>query len=183
MELRAILHFIVHQASEAEIASILAALDARIKDGSRDYTVDFRRLAGKALQGFAEKFQPVDPNGMTRRLVASMIKGTEPGISDTDLQVLLNTWVPSAEQTESVEKSIPVPMLFTMIQQFVHYSTGAMGATEEKELRASIPDWPARYWEQFSAETRELISSFLQGRVSQEEFWRSIGFRLTGKHF
>ena len=183
MELRSILHFIVHQASEAEIASILAALDARIKGGPQDYTVDFRRLAGKALEGFAAKFQPVDPNGMTRRLVASMIKGTEPGISDADLNVLLDTWIPSPAQAESTEKAIPVPMLFTMIQQFVGYSTGTLSAADEKELRKSIPDWPARYWEQFAPQTRELISSFLHGNTNKDEFWRSIGYRLTGKNF
>jgi hypothetical protein len=184
IEFKSILHFIAHKASEAEIASLLATIDLRISQESKNpFSVDFKTLADRALQGFAEKFQPINPNGMTRNLVASMIKGMEPSISDAHLKMLLDKWVPDEKSADASEREIPVQMLFTMIQQFVNFSTGNMPAAQEKDLRQSMPDWPERYWSQFSSRTKSLIRDHLQGKVSHDEFWKNMGYHLTGKRF
>ena len=183
--LRAIVDYLLNQATEQELEVVQAALERRRSS-------DQAPSIGGMAHGMARKIQDqltssVDVSQMARRLAEQMIRQREPDMSPSDLKTLLDAWVPSSEQPAagqgaargSTQQHVPPDAVLAMAAQFLAYSVGAMPPSQQ----ASQPQgWVERYWGVFSEETRGLINQVLRGQLEIEEFWtalrRSLGLAV-----
>lgn len=76
-------------------------------------------------------------------------------------------------------QDLPRDALVSMIGQFIAYATGTMPVREEMELRSQIDEWQKRYWERFPQVVRRLVTLFLEGAMTGDEFWRGIEDALS----
>lgn len=179
-QLQAAVNFIKSHANKQELEILRAALDRRLGVSMPEGidSIDFGDIARKMAADMAGRFSVPGAdtiNQMTRRIVMGMIKEKEPGISDEHLEVLLERWVPTPGKTsEGKENELPLEALMSMVDQFISYSVGRMPLAEQEALSKHMPEWPKRYWDTFSPETRQLIAEFLHGKCDSKTFWSSF---------
>ena len=109
---------------------------------------------------------------ISRKIVSDIIRQKEPGITERELEVLLDKWLPKREKA-APEKDLPLPpdVLITMITQYIAYKREKMSEEEEKELPK---DWTHKYWQAFTQSARTLITSLLNDDLDEKEFWAEI---------
>ncbi|MCB1309153.1 MAG: hypothetical protein KDK30_13265 [Leptospiraceae bacterium] len=152
--------FILNEASDDEIAIVEEALNRRRQKGPLD-RLNFDQMARNATARFASNMP--DIKGMARDMIKNIILQNQPNIDLEHLNTLIDHYVPDESQNaEQRERQIPPDLLANMIRQFVLYSRGELASDEEQELRISIPDWPAKYWDVFSEQTRAKIRELIE---------------------
>lgn len=152
--------FILNEASDDEIAIVEEALNRRRQKGPLD-RLNFDQMARNATARFASNMP--DIKGMARDMIKNIILQNQPNIDPEHLSTLIDHYIPDESQNaEQRERQIPPDLLANMIRQFVLYSRGELASDEEQELRISIPDWPAKYWDVFSEQTRAKIRELIE---------------------
>jgi hypothetical protein len=164
-----ILDYILNRASFGELEVIQEALKRRRGGralGGLNPVGLAQRLAGE-IQGQLDA--SFDIQQVSRKIVADLIRQQEPDIPEGDLEVLLDTWLPSGAREK---EEAPAPdVLVTMISQYVSGKQGRLPAAERQELPAG---WEEKYWHSFPRAVRMLISRLLAGECDEVTFWQQI---------
>jgi hypothetical protein len=176
-ELVKVLDYILNRCDEAAIEAVAAAVIRRRRDlsvfGGAQNLPDPRRMArelssqvniGASIEGLRDSI---------RSMAVRIIKQEAPELTDAQIDELTRAWIPGAGQGEgeggSPEK-LPRDLLFSMVDQFVAFSQGAMNKAEEKGLRDELGPWPERYWKAFPPVVRLIITDYLKGETGEGEF-------------
>jgi len=104
---------------------------------------------------------------MAKNLVITLARQHSPGITDQELEILLDDMVPGMNE----KKAIPDRVLISMIEYFILYSEGEMS---EKMLRQFPSGWTRKYWQAFPGSVKGLIALYLNGEIVEKEFWIKI---------
>lgn len=137
--------------------------------------------AAKKMSASIEESLQTGMNGVRntfRSFAEDMLKKEAPELSKQDMAKLVDSWIPSGKKSPLVVKGkvagIPSDALYDMIMQFVFFSIGEMPAAEDRSLRQSIGEWPAKYWKKFPPEIRRIIKAFLDGQTTSKQFDKEI---------
>ncbi|MBN2531695.1 MAG: hypothetical protein JXB88_02325 [Spirochaetales bacterium] len=172
-----IIDFILNRATEKELVAIKAALDRRTK-GKLSSGKSLSDMVTDSTSKISERMKiPVDHiRHSVRDIVIRLIKQNAPDITDEQLSILLDEWVPGSSGKKSKKKqtNLPPDALIAMIRQFIAFSVGQMPEEEEATLRREMSDWPGKYWNAFPEAIRLHISSFLKARMNEKEFWEKV---------
>lgn len=173
--LYAVLDYIMNHAGHAQLDAIEEALHRKRASNPRHMNdLDIEGMA-KHFASQLDTDDQVDFKGMTRRLVTNMILEQQPDIPREHLEQLVDHYIPDPKkQAKGAESEIPRDLLFTMLDQFIRYSTGRMPDRELKELKGENPDWVERYWNVFSDRTRTLLADLIRGKMNTQQFWKSV---------
>jgi hypothetical protein len=180
-----ILDYILNQATTDELQVISEALKRRASDRKMLGGLDPRSMAESMARNVKEQVAKMGDIGeIARKMVADMIRQKEPGISQKDLEVLLNHWLPGTRRAESgptpgpearqppgMQGGTPPDLLISRVSQFIGASRGTLSAGERSELPAG---WREQYWESFPHSVRELVNAHLEGHLDEVEFWQHI---------
>ena len=164
-----VLDFILNRATSAEIEVIQEALK--------------RRRGGRALgglnpvglaQGLAKEIQSqldasFDIQQVSRKIVTDLIRQQEPNITDRELEVLLDTYLPTGARAK--KEAPPPDVMITMISQYISRRQGKPADAEQQELPAG---WEEQYWQSFPPGVQARITRFLRGESDEVSFWRDI---------
>lgn len=181
MDITGVIEFILQHATKQELEFVGEALRRRMERESSLGLgqVDVNRMAREMAQGIEKKMglgaETVGP--MSRRLVADMIRMEQPGISEADLQKLLDQFVPGSAPRKQRSEALPREMVLSMITQFAAYCTGEMSEYE----KAQFPEgWYRKYWEAFAPEIQKLLKEYIHGRIGKIDFWRGVREYMAG---
>lgn len=179
--LYSIVEYILNQADDHDMAVILKAVQKR--ESSR--ALDMSRLAhsmGKSIEDQISVSKK-DIENIVRNYICDMIRKEQPDISDRDMKVLMDEWLPSekakAAKLKRTDKQLPSALLLKMIDQFLRFSTGQMSASEQAELRREMPEWQNSYWKYFPSKIRGLITLYLKGKIGAEICWQEMKRELA----
>ena len=192
VKLYELVDFILNRADSQELDVIRAALRRRESPAESrgagfkpdsPMGIDIDLMARNAASSVNEQLGTSQKQirDMVTGFVRDMIQKEAPEISENQLNNLLEEWVPKPGQKKAAGKAknpLPSDVYYSMIRQFVSFSTGAMTVSEENALKLEIPDWHSRYWEKFSPGVRRLVSLFLKGALNSDDFWQGISSEL-----
>ena len=172
------IEFILNGATKYELELLGEALKKRSEREQGLGQLDFQYMARSMAEGFQKKMglDSDTINQMSRRLVTEMIRTETPEISEKEIKVLLDKWVPGKDARKG--SGIPKEMQLAMITQFVSYSSGEMSEQEKKMFPEG---WAEKYWEAFQPEVQRLIKDHLTDKIGKNEFWGGIRKILTEK--
>ena len=178
-ELYNIVDYILNKAGDRELEVIKEALRRRIENRSRSpMGIDISRMAHDAGSSLAEQVASSKDyiRDTVKDFVIRTIKQEAPGISDRDLNVLLDQWVPDPEKAEKNDTGAQLPsdVIIKMIDQILRFSSGEMSVSEQAELNKSMPDWQENYWKHFPDKIRGLITLYLKGKIDSGTCWDEI---------
>lgn len=182
-----VLEFILNRASSAELEVIAEAVKRRQGPGKGLGGINPRGMAENVAKTVEQQLGGMlDVQAISRQIVTDLIRQKEPNISDKELEVLLDTWLPGtartrrdarqpAEQAEQrreqgQERAAP-DVLVAMISQYVSARQGTLPRQEQDKLPKN---WQSQYWESFPDKIRGLIREHLNGRLNEVEFWDSV---------
>lgn len=182
-----VLEFILNRASSAELEVIAEAVKRRQSPGKGLGGINPRGMAENVAKTVEQQLGGMlDVQVISRQIVTDLIRQKEPNISDKELEVLLDTWLPGtartrrdarqpAEQAEQrreqgQERAAP-DVLVAMISQYVSARQGTLPRQEQDKLPKN---WQSQYWESFPDKIRGLIREHLNGRLNEVEFWDSV---------
>jgi hypothetical protein len=177
-----VLEFILNRATSAELEVIAEALNRRQKPGQSLGGISPRGMAENVAQQVRRQLGGMlDVHTIARQIVTDLIRQKEPAISDEELGVLLNNWLPGSsgagaggsagpEQSQA-PAAIPPDTLITMVSQYVSARKGTLSAEEQSGLPEN---WQTRYWESFPQEIKADIRAHLNGRLGEVDFWQSV---------
>ena len=195
-----VVEFVLNEATEDELEVVRAALKRRIEgtDARGPMGLSPSRLAQQTAASVQKQLGGSlgSIREMVRRFAGEIIRKEAPGLTEEQVNGLLESWVPDRHRaqeertggpmesplgeqaSQAVEgranKGIPPKAAVTMISQFVAYATESMPISEQVKLRDGIGDWQRKYWERFTPRVRDLISLFLSGSLEKEIFWERI---------
>lgn len=174
-ELIKVLDFILNRCDDESIEVVAAAVVRRRRDlaafGSMNVP-DPKQFAeslssqiniGASIEGMQQT---------VRDMAARIIRKEAPELGEEQIQELLGSWIPGA--AGNGKSTIPREALMNMVNQFVSYSEGSMGAEEDRVLREEMGDWPKRYWNAFPKVICLIIKDYLDGVISGDEYRRKI---------
>ncbi len=165
------IEFILNHATRYELDILGEAFKKRMERERGLGKLDFQHMARTMAEGLTKQMG-MDTNNiheMSRRLVSDMILKETPEISERELKVLLDQWLPG--KTGGKGAGLPKEMLLAMITQFINYSSGKMSAEEKKQFPRG---WTEKYWNAFDPDVQRLIKGHLTDKIGQNEFWRGI---------
>jgi hypothetical protein len=179
-----VIEFILNRASSAELEIIAEAVKRRRKPGKGLGGINPRGMAENVAAKVREQLGGMlDVRSISRQIVTDLIRQKEPNISDRELEVLLDNWLPGTarrdpvpasepEQTPAQEAQRLAPdVLISRISQYV----AARQGTLPQEERDKLPkNWQSRLWETFPDPIRGRIREHLSGRLSEVEFWDAV---------
>jgi hypothetical protein len=171
-----VIDFILNRATEKELTAVRAALDRRLK-GKLSIGKSLSDMVSASTSQISERMKiPIDQiQNSVQEIVIRLIKQHAPEITDEQLGVLLDEWIPGArKKSRKKQQGLPADALITMIRQFIAFSLGQMPKDQEATLRREMPDWPEKYWNAFPEQARLTISAFLKGRMDEKDFWNNI---------
>jgi hypothetical protein len=178
-ELYDVVEYILNSAGERELEVIKEALKRRIeKKQHSPMGIDINRIAhesGNALSRELSSSKDYIRNSV-KDFVIKTIRAEAPEISNHDLEVLLDQWVPDPGKIKKTENKnqLPSDAVIKMIDQFLRFSTGEMAVGEQAELNRSMSDWQENYWNHFPNKIRGLISLYLKGKIDSGTCWDEI---------
>jgi hypothetical protein len=172
-----VIDFILNKATSAELEVVAEALKRRTAD-----TKGFGGLSPRSMaQNMARNVEKqlggsFDAGTIARKIVSDLVRQKEPAISDEELEVLLNNWLPGQarrQQAQGPAKTQPSPPdpLVGKVATYLAAEFGSLSAQETRELPA---DWKAHYWESFPVPVRALIQERLQNRITEIAFWERL---------
>ncbi len=193
-ELLAIVDYILNRADTKTIEVISEAVKRREQELSHE----FAGLSGISPENMAKKMsesinQSIEKSlggvrDTVRNFAGDIIRQEAPGISEEELNMLLDSWVPDGPSPDGKLKSIakngkvsgiPADVLYGMILQFVSYGIGEMPDSENKSLRDSMGNWTEKYWAKFPVKIQQEIKRFISGEISSGEFKKNIGMLIS----
>ena len=179
-KISSIINYILNQATEKEIGLINAALTQRKQFPSAPQKQNLGDMVARNTASIRDRMSlPVDQiHNSVREMVTRIIKQNAPNISQRELDVLLNQWVPSRKSKPQEKIKLPPDVTITMVRQFIRLSIGKMSKAEDMKLRKEIRDWPQRYWNSFSENIQMCIAVYLKGKIDEEPFWNTIFHEL-----
>jgi hypothetical protein len=181
-----VIEFILNRASSAELEVIAEAVKRRQHPGKGLGGISPRGMAENVAAKVKQQLGGVlDVKAISRQIVTDLIRQKEPNISDRELEELLDNWLPGSvrarKEAPSAEPSGPNPeqakdrmapdVLVTMISQYVAARQGTLPGDEQEKLPKN---WQSRYWESFPDKIRGRIREYLNGRLTEVEFWDSV---------
>jgi hypothetical protein len=185
--LYSVIEFILNRASSAELEIIAEALKRRQHPGRGLGGINPRGMAENVAEKVKQQLGGMlDVQAISRQIVTDLIRQKEPNISDRELEVLLDNWLPgtararreatqpvgTAEQDEGpTTEQIAPDVLVTMISQYISARRGTLPKEEQDRLPKN---WQSRYWESFPDTIRGRIREHLNGRLGEVEFWDSV---------
>ncbi len=172
--LYSILEFILNKASAAELEVIAEALKRRQGPGKAFGGINPRSMAERMAKNVEQQLGGMlDVHSISRQIVTDIVKQREPNISDEELEVLLEHWLPSAAEKSETggQKAIPPDVLVTMVSQYLESEKGTLSRDQEKELPS---DWRSRYRDSFPDHVRALIQAHLNGETNEVDFWKKL---------
>jgi hypothetical protein len=181
MDITEAIEFILQHATKQELQFVGEALRRRMERestlgmGQVDVNRMARDMAGHIKKQMGLGADTIGP--MSRRLVADMIRIEQPGLSEAEIQRLVDQFVPGSTGRKQKAGSLPREMVLAMITQFVSYSKGEMSEQE----KAQFPDgWYNKYWDAFSPEIQNLLREYIHGRIGKNDFWRGVRELMAG---
>jgi hypothetical protein len=182
--LYSVLEFILNRATSAELEVIAEALKRRRSPGKGLGGINPRGMAQNVAKKVKQQLGGMlDVHAISRQIVTDLIRQKEPNISDRELEVLLDKWLPASARARKTAGqpeepspgreagSIAPDVLITMISQYVSARRGTLSREEQDRLPKN---WQADYWESFPDRVRARIREHLNGRLSEVEFWDSV---------
>ena len=185
--LYSVIEFILNRASSEELEVIAEAVKRRQQPGKGLGGINPRGMAERVAGKVKEQLGGMlDVRSISRQIVTDLIRQKEPNISDRDLEVLLDNWLPGtarergqeAQSEQQAERSqdptqrrLAPDVLVTMISQYVTARQGALPREEQDKLPKN---WQSRYWESFPDKVRGRIREYLNGRLTEVQFWDSV---------
>ena len=185
--LYSVIEFILNRASAAELEVIAEAVKRRRSPGKGLGGISPRGMAENVAEKVKEQLGGMlDVQAISRQIVTDLIRQKEPNISDRELEVLLDNWLPGTARprAEAVRPDGPPgrdnapkqermapDVLITMISQYVAARRGTLSKEEKDRLPG---DWQSRFWSSFPDEIRGRIREHLNGRLTEVEFWDSV---------
>jgi hypothetical protein len=184
--LYSVIEFILNRASSAELEVIAEAVKRRQHPGKGLGGISPRGMAENVAEKVKQQLGGMlDVKTISRQIVTDLIRQKEPNISDRELEVLLDNWLPGTaharEEAPPAEQSGPnreqandrmaPDVLVTMISQYVASRQGTLPEDEQDKLPKN---WQSRYWESFPDKIRGRIREHLNGRLTEVEFWDSV---------
>jgi len=185
--LYSVIEFILNRASSEELEVIAEAVKRRQSPGKGLGGISPRGMAENVAEKVKQQLGGMlDVHAISRQIVTDLIRQKEPNISDRELEVLLDNWLPGTARTraqaaqadgppEQGEAPNPEQMapdvLITMISQYVSARQGTLSREEKDRLPG---DWQSRFWSSFPDEIRGRIREHLNGRLTDVEFWDSV---------
>jgi len=182
-----VLEFILNRASSAELEVIAGAVKRRQSTGKGLGGINPRGMAENVAKTVEQQLEGMlDVQAISRQIVTDLIRQKEPNISDKELEVLLDTWLPGTARTrrdarqpaeqaeqrrEQAQERVAPDVLVTMISQYIAARQGTLTREEQEKLPKN---WQARYWESFPDRVRGRIREHLNGRLTEVEFWDSV---------
>jgi len=179
-----VIEFILNRASSAELEVIAEALKRRQSPGKGLGGISPRGMAENVAEKVKQQLGGMlDVKAISRQIVTDLIRQKEPNISDKELEVLLDNWLPGtagarkdaaqrAEQSqEQAEERMAPDVLITMISQYVSARQGILPKEEQEKLPKN---WQSRYWESFPDKIRGRIREYFSGRLNEVGFWDSV---------
>jgi hypothetical protein len=176
-ELVRTLDYILNRCTEKALDAVAAAVVRRRRDIAflGDGAVDPKKMAaamtsqintGASIEGLRKTIQD---------MAVRIIRQEAPELNDEQVEELTRAWIPQNAGTNP----LPQDLLPSMITQFIAYSQGLMGEAEDRELRQEMGPWPERYWKVFPQVIRLIITDYLNGALTEDEFNRKIGASLA----
>ena len=182
--LYSVVEFILNRATSAQLEVIAEALKRRRSPGKGLGGISPRGMAENVAQKVKQQLGGMlDVHSISRQIVTDLIRQKEPNISDRELEVLLDQWLPSSARAReaAVQPEQPGPeqetggiapdVLITMISQYVSARRGTLSPEERDRLPKN---WQTDYWEHFPDTVRLRIREHLGGRLGEVEFWDSV---------
>jgi hypothetical protein len=170
-ELVQTLDYILNRCGEGAIDAVAAAVVRRRRDlalfGGKGKLPDPKKMA-RDLAAQINASASID--GITetvRSMAVKIIRQEAPELGDQEIAELTRAWIPGGVPPS--EKP-PPDLLAAMAEQFISFSLGRMGEAEDRELRAALGAWPDRYWGRFPPVIRLMITGFLEGEMTEEEY-------------
>jgi hypothetical protein len=186
-ELLRTLDYILNRCDDAALDAVAEAVVRRRRQlalfGGSSNVPDAKKMAHD-LSGQINFGASVEGMRKTvRDMAVRIIRREAPELTDEQIGELTAAWIPGADSGDvktDTGISLPPAALSSMIDQFVAFSQGKMGRTEEKGLRAELGEWPRRYWESFPPVVRLLVSDYVKGEMDEKEFRSKIEAVLAG---
>jgi hypothetical protein len=185
--LYSVIEFILNRASSAELEVIAEAVKRRQSPGKGLGGIDPRGMAENVAAKVKQQLGGMlDVHAISRQIVTDLIRQKEPNISDKELEVLLDNWLPGTartrarasqpegppEQGEAPKQQQMAPdVLINMISQYV---SARRGTLSKEEMDRLPKNWQSRFWSSFPDEIRGRIREHLNGRLTEVEFWDSV---------
>jgi hypothetical protein len=183
-----LLEYILNRASAAELEVIAEAVKRRQSPGKGLGGISPRSMAENVAEKVKQQLGGMlDVQTISRQIVTDLIRQKEPNISDEELEVLLDNWLPGtarsrrdanqpADQVQEqaggqAPERVAPDVLITMISQYVSARRGTLPREEQDKLPKN---WQSRFWETFPDRVRGRIREHLNGRLTEVEFWDSV---------
>jgi hypothetical protein len=172
-----VIDFILNKATSAELEVVAEALKRRTADTKGFGGLSPRSMARNLARNIEKQLgASLDAGNIARKIVSDLVRQKEPAISDEELEVLLNNWLPSQarrQQAQGPAPTRPGPSEL-LVSKVATYLAAEFGSLSERETRELPPDWKARYWESFPVPVRALIQERLQNRIAEITFWERL---------
>ncbi|HHU37137.1 MAG TPA: hypothetical protein GXZ47_07910 [Treponema sp.] len=198
-ELMAVLDYILNRCTIREIDAVSAAVDRRKEDLTASTGI-ISLDPDRAAHVMSSAVQQSIDQGMEgvrktfREFAVDLLHKEAPELTKEQMAELVDTWIPKdmvpsdrsqghkgANQgnyrglsQKGLINGIEPELMYEMINQFIAYSTGAMGLSEESELRDAVGDWTTVYWKKFPVEIQNCIRKFLSGSLTVSDFDREL---------
>ncbi len=199
-----VLDFILNEAGSGELRAVAEALKRR-NAGSASGGLNPRSMA----EGMAKKMSTrlgasLDIPEISRNIVTDLIRQKEPQISDSEIQVLLNRWLPRAGAgaatagragaaatgaaeaaantagSSGQETGVPGPvepdtLSPDMLILMVSQFLALKRGNLSVEEQKGLPDnWPDKYWKVFPDRLKTMIDDLLNERTEEVSFWTKM---------
>lgn len=184
MDITEVIEFILQHATKQELQFVGEALRRRMERestlgmGQVDVNRMAREMAGQIEKQMGMGAETIGP--MSRRLVADMIRIEQPGLSEAEIQRLVDQFVPGSTGRRPQAGStggVPREMILSMITQFAAYGRGEMSEQEKAQFPKG---WYEKYWNAFAPEVQHLLKEYIHGRIGKNDFWRGIREYMGG---
>ncbi len=155
-DINSIISGFMKDASPEEVRELERLLEAR-KNKTAGLDVDrmAKQMAGQIQQQMGLTTGNIKK--MARDLVIRLAREHSPGITDAELNVLLNQMVPDSQPAKP---KLPPELLKTMAHQFIIYHKGLMS---DKDLADLPQGWQEKYWNAFPDELKRMIAEHIAG--------------------
>ncbi|MDR1929160.1 MAG: hypothetical protein LBQ44_00885 [Treponema sp.] len=180
-ELVRVMDYILNRCDEKTIDAVAAAVVRRRRElaafGGAARLPDPRKMAAE-ISGQINAGASIEGMRQTvRDMAVRIIKKEAPELTEKQIAELTAAWIPGSPGAE--EKNLPPDLLLEMADQFVNYSAGRMGETEDKRLRSDLGAWPERYWKAFPQVIRLIIKDLLDGEITEGEYRSKLAAALS----
>lgn len=163
-----------NNASEQDLLELEAFLSSHEKDIPKSMPRTRQPLgkmdANKAANRFASDIR--QRMGLTseqitrsaRDAVRTMILQYDPHIPESQIQTLLNQWVPDKSKASKI---IPEDAMRAMISQFVAYGRGEL---TDEQVKTFPEGWVKKYWSFFPEKIQLLLRAYIKDEITETTF-------------